>query len=217
MFGIKKIKSPDFSSFYKERKDCFGNQLPEWGITSEIEEMMDIKSVLECHKEANKCLDEKVRNGMEIKDRGYKLLTILVSIFVALFGLSGFFFTYTENVCLRFFYTTILFVGIVWIFRIIYFLFKNLLLSVDYWHSGESPDYFINKQLLAWCTENNKSRSKHLLCYELNRIQDKIYFNQSENKRRLIVINTILYNLAYFAIGFTFFVLLYLGVRIYIS
>ena len=45
--------------------------------------------------------------------------------------------------------------------------------------------------------DKNKEQEKHILCYEINRIQDKINFNEAENIRRLEVIDVTLGHLVW--------------------
>ncbi|WP_455998359.1 hypothetical protein [Phocaeicola barnesiae] len=218
LFGLDLSRRPDFSENYKNRKDCYGNKLPDWTINKDTEELLDYDSVYIAHQEAEKCLDDKVKNGMYLKERGYKLLTVLSTITLSLFGLMGYVSQQELTTEIKFLTIVVLILCIVWIFCIVYFLSEHLLKSVDYWSTGERVDNFVDKDLLSWCNakkkriHGEKERSFWLLCYNLNRIQDRIYFNESENRRRLGVINTVLCHIASFFIVFVF--LMYLYVRL---
>lgn len=211
IFGLDLGKREDFSTFYKQRKDCFGKELPAWFIDNNVENLMDKDSASLAHQEANKCLDEKVKNGMYIKERGYKLLPVLSTIAIALLGLAGFIAHQDNSSIVRLLSMCSFLFCIVWLFCITYYLIEHLLCASDYWSQGENIDYFINKDLLEWCDSEKKDKTLYLILYELNKIQDKIYFNESENSRRLHVINMVFCPLAYFIVFFIFLLCLYLG------
>ena len=201
MFVIIFTSKKKFSEFYSNRIDCLGNQLPKSYIDDETEELMDKEIVIQAYNSANLHLDEKVRNGKELKEKGYKLLGVLTTITLAVFGLAGFVYLNDDFTChLKFFAIGLLFLDILWLFSVMTFLTEHLLKSVDYWHLGQLPENFINKQLLSWCNQENKNQEKHTLCFEINRIQDKIHFNEAENKRRLKVIDITLEHLIWFVL-----------------
>lgn len=201
MFGVILVPKNNFQELYEKRMDCFGHKLPEFSIDSEMEDLMEVDAVVYAYNSANLHLDEKVRNGKEIKEKGYKLLGVLTTITLAVFGLVGYVYLNDEfSYPLKCISIIFLFGGIFWLFCIISYLTEHLLKSVDYWHSGQLPENFINKQLLTWCAQKEKNQSKHFLCYEINRIQDKIHFNEAENKRRLIVVDVTLNHLTWFVL-----------------
>ena len=198
MFCVLFMQKENFRELYKQRINCLGEKLPDYSIDSETEEVMNLATVVYAYNSANMHLDEKVRNGKELKEKGYKLLGVLTTIVLAEFGLAGFLYLNNDfSYCLKNIAIIIMFVYIFWIFCVIAYLTEHLLKSVDYWHSGQMPENFINKELLMWCNQENKELEKHILCYEINRIQDKINFNEAENIRRLEVIDVTLGHLVW--------------------
>ena len=211
MFCVLFMQKENFRELYKQRINCLVEKLPEYAMDSETEEMMSLEAVVYTYNSANLHLDEKSRNGKELKEKGYKLLGVLTTIVLAVFGLAGFLYLNNNlNYCLKNIAIIILFGYIFWIFCVIAYLTEHLLKSVDYWHSGQTPELFINKGLLKWCKQEKKKQEKHRLCYEINRIQDKIHFNEAENKRRLGVIDVTLDHLIWIVLTLIASVLFFL-------